>query len=176
MNVASDVILNVRCVKYKCHHITSHDWQMVFRTTAVLTVLVFRSTTIMMLNLGSTWGWEVSPKLWPLYPRGKSSLPTLEAAGSVPGPIWTEKEMSPHRNSITGPVAGSYTDCTSLVPLNIWPQNITVMCTVSWTEHYYYCYRCGKLNLMIILSVPLCLIHMMIVLTDMCVPSVSLKV
>ena len=57
----------------------------------------------MMLNLDSTWGWEVSPKLWPLYPAGKSSLPTLEAAGSVPGLVWEQKEILPHRNSITGP-------------------------------------------------------------------------
>ena len=33
----------------------------------------------------------------------------------------------------TQPVAGSYTDCTTLAPLNIWRQNITVMCTVSCT-------------------------------------------
>jgi len=77
--------------------------QIVFRNTAAVTELVFRSTTLMMLNLDSTWGWEVSPTLWPLYPPGKSSLPTLEAAWSVPGLVWKQKEILPHQNSITGP-------------------------------------------------------------------------
>ena len=31
------------------------------------------------------------------------------------------------------PVAVSYTDCTTLAPLNICCQNVTVMCTVSCT-------------------------------------------
>jgi len=31
----------------------------------------FRSTAILMLNLGSTEGWEVSPTFWPLYPKRK---------------------------------------------------------------------------------------------------------
>jgi len=26
MNVASEVLLNVRCMIYKCHPITSYDW------------------------------------------------------------------------------------------------------------------------------------------------------
>jgi len=29
-------------------------------------------------------------------------LLTEEAAGSVPGPVWTQKKISPHRNLTTG--------------------------------------------------------------------------
>ena len=121
---------------------------------------------------------------WPLYPWGKGFfLPTVEVAGSVSGPVWEEKEISPppgfnHRT--VQPVAGSNTDCTTLVPLNVWRQNINVMCNVSCTvvmqtEHYYF--YCGKMSFMPILFVlSLCLLILPPVLTDMCVQSGILNI
>jgi hypothetical protein len=63
-------------------------------------------------------------------------LPTEELVWSHPGLVWTENEILPapefdHRSA--QPVAGIYTDCTTLAPLSIWRQSITVMCTVSCT-------------------------------------------
>jgi len=54
-------------------------------------------------------GWVVNATLRPLYPRESPGTQCIE----TPGPVWTDGEISPHRDSIAGtvqPVASRYTD------------------------------------------------------------------
>jgi hypothetical protein len=37
-----------------------------------------------MLNLGSTWGWVISPTLWPFYPRGSGSFTYCRSGWACP--------------------------------------------------------------------------------------------
>ena len=46
-------------------------------------------------------GWAVSSTPWPHFtPRGKDTVPILQEAGWVPGPVWTGGKSRPHRDSI----------------------------------------------------------------------------
>ena len=69
-------------------------------------------------------------------PEVSVPLPTVEMAESVPGPVWTEKEISfPIQldHMTVQPVACSCTNDTTLGLLITWNRNITVMFTVSCT-------------------------------------------
>ena len=128
MNVAPEVLLNVQYMQYtcKCHHVTCHDlhgW--------------WSELQLYWCLKSALHGDEMSfPCSGRFNPEVRALLGTVEKAGSHPGLVWTEKGIllptaSDHRT--VQPVAGSYTVCTTLTPLNILRKNITVMCTVSCT-------------------------------------------
>jgi len=44
---------------------------------------------LLVLNLGTGWGWVVKATSQPLYPQGRASVPIVQEAGRPPGPVWT---------------------------------------------------------------------------------------
>jgi hypothetical protein len=90
-----------------------------------LTQMVFRSTAILTLNLGSTRGWAVSPMLWPLYPCCKGSFSDCTSGWDCPrASLDEEGKFAPSGIWPQDHPAGSYTDCTILALLNTWSQKI----------------------------------------------------
>jgi len=49
---------------------------------------------------GTRRGWVVSSIPRPHFTAGKDSVPILQEAGWVPGPVWTGGKSHPHRDSI----------------------------------------------------------------------------
>ena len=57
-----------------------------------------RSTALLILNLGTRWGWVVNATPQPLYLQEKASVPSVQDAAQVPGGLdgsGTEKNLSP---------------------------------------------------------------------------------
>jgi hypothetical protein len=61
---------------------------------------VCRGLALLFHDRGTRRGWVVSGTPWPHFTPRKDSLPILQRAGWVPGPVWTGGKSSPHGDSI----------------------------------------------------------------------------
>ena len=61
---------------------------------------VGRGIALFFHDRGTIRGWVVSSKPRPHFTPGKDSVPILQEAGWVPGPVWTGGKSRPHRDSI----------------------------------------------------------------------------
>jgi len=61
---------------------------------------VGRGIALLSHDRGTRRGWVVSSTLRTHFTHGKESVPILQEAGWVPGPIWTGGISRPHRDSI----------------------------------------------------------------------------
>jgi len=102
--------------------------------------MVFRSTAVLVLKLDYTWGWVVSPTLWPLYPRGSGFFTNKTSGWVCPrAGLDTEEHLAPLEfdQRTAQPVAGSYTNYTTLALLQIWRKTLTqcVLLAVLWVVY-----------------------------------------
>jgi hypothetical protein len=105
MNVASEVLLTVRCMKYKCHHITSNDWH---RWCSEVQ-LYWCFTPALHGNEQSV------PCSGHFSPEVRASLPAVEAAMLISVPIRTGWEISTTAGIRTPEITAG---CESLCRLN----------------------------------------------------------
>ena len=61
---------------------------------------VGRGVALLSHDRGSRRGWVVSSTLRPHFTPRKASVPILQEAGWVPGPVWKGGNSRPHRDSI----------------------------------------------------------------------------
>jgi hypothetical protein len=101
--------------------------------------MVFRSTAVLVLKLDYTWGWVVSPTLWPLYPQGNGFFTDKRSGWVCPRAGLDTEHLAPpefdHRT--IQPVAGSYTNYTTLALLQIWHKTLPqcVLLAVLWVMY-----------------------------------------
>jgi len=61
---------------------------------------VGRGIAVFCHDRGTRRGWVVSVTFRPYFTPEKDPVPTVQEAGWVPGPVWTDEKSRPHRDSI----------------------------------------------------------------------------
>ena len=61
---------------------------------------VGRGIALLFHDRGTRSGWVVSSMPRPHFTPGEDTVPILQEAGWVPGPVWTSENSRPYRDSI----------------------------------------------------------------------------